>query len=71
MTSDLKDPNSKNKNSATASTQVIKAIVPTCGGHRATIVGTAGADVLVGSAGNDVIFARAGNDRIFCSAEGI
>lgn len=64
VTSDLKDPNSKN-NSATATTRVIEAPVPTCGGHPATIVGTPGADVLVGSAGNDVVLAGAGDDRIF------
>lgn len=63
VTSDLKDPNPKN-NSATATTQVIEATSPTCGGRQATIVGTPGADVLAGSAGNDVIFAGAGNDRI-------
>ncbi|MGB7589039.1 MAG: hypothetical protein WBM00_10060 [Solirubrobacterales bacterium] len=63
VTSDLKDPNSKN-NSATATTQVTEARSPTCGGQRATIVGTPGADVLVGSARNDVIFAGAGKDRI-------
>jgi uncharacterized repeat protein (TIGR01451 family) len=60
VTSDLKDPNAKN-NSATATTQVIEV---RCGGHRATLVGTPGADLLAGSAGNDVIFAGAGNDRI-------
>jgi uncharacterized repeat protein (TIGR01451 family) len=64
VASDLKDPNSKN-NSATATTQVIKAPVPTCGGLPVTIVGTPGADVLTGSAGNDVILAGAANDRIF------
>lgn len=64
VTSDLKDPNPKN-NSATATTRVIEAPAPTCGGQKATIVGTPGADMLVGSAGNDVILARAGNDRIF------
>lgn len=64
VTSDLRDPNSKN-NSATATTRVIQGTGPTCGGHRATIVGTPGADVLVGSARNDVILARGGNDRIF------
>lgn len=61
---DLKDPNLKN-NSATATTRVIEAPAPTCGGQRATIVGTPGDDVLAGSAGNDVILARTGNDRIF------
>lgn len=63
VTSGLKDPNPKN-NSATATTRVIEARSPTCGGHQATIVGTSGADVLVGTAGNDVILARAGSDRI-------
>jgi uncharacterized repeat protein (TIGR01451 family) len=63
VASDLKDPKSKN-NSATATTRVIEAKGPTCGGHRATIVGTSGADVLAGTAGNDVILARAANDRI-------
>jgi uncharacterized repeat protein (TIGR01451 family) len=61
---DPKDPN-KGNNSATATTQVIKAPVPTCGGLAATIVGTPGADVLTGTVGNDVILAGAGNDRIF------
>jgi uncharacterized repeat protein (TIGR01451 family) len=61
---DPKDPN-KGNNSATATTQVIKAPVPTCGGVAATIVGTPGADVLTGSAGNDVVLAGASNDRIF------
>ena len=35
-----------------------------CGGRWATIVGTAGADVLRGSTGNDVIVAGAGNDTV-------
>jgi len=64
VTSDLKDPNSKN-NSATATTRVIEAPALTCGGRRATIVGTPRAEVLVGSAGNDVILALAGDDRVF------
>jgi uncharacterized repeat protein (TIGR01451 family) len=62
--SDLKDPQAKN-NSATATTQVIEAPAPTCGGQVATRVGTSGAEVLTGTAGRDVILARAGNDRIF------
>ena len=37
---------------------------PKCGGHRATIVGTAGNDILVGTRGNDVIAGLGGNDRI-------
>lgn len=37
---------------------------PTCNGVRATIIGTAGDDVLVGTDGVDVVFAGAGNDRI-------
>jgi uncharacterized repeat protein (TIGR01451 family) len=64
VTSDLKDPKRAN-NSATATTGVIQGTGPACSGHRATIVGTLGDDVLVGSAGNDVILARAGNDRVF------
>lgn len=64
VTGSPKDPNAKN-NSATATTQVIKAPVPTCGGLPATIVGTPGADVMTGSAGDDVILAGAGGDRIF------
>lgn len=63
VSSDLKDPSSKN-NSATATTRVVGASAPTCGGRPATIVGTSGADVLTGSAGDDVILARAGSDRI-------
>lgn len=37
---------------------------PTCGGRAATIVGTAGSDVLLGTARRDVIVALGGNDRI-------
>lgn len=37
---------------------------PTCRGFTATIVGTAGADVLVGTAGPDVIVGLGGNDVI-------
>ncbi len=37
---------------------------PTCVGTPATIVGTAGNDVINGTAGNDVIVAGAGNDTI-------
>ena len=36
----------------------------TCGGKRATIVGTAGADALSGTGGNDVIVGLGGNDKI-------
>ena len=36
----------------------------TCGGLKATIVGTNGANVLVGTSGADVIVARGGNDTI-------
>jgi uncharacterized repeat protein (TIGR01451 family) len=64
VASDLKDPQGKN-NSATATTQVIAAPAPTCGGEVATRVGTSGDDVLTGTAGRDVILARAGNDQVF------
>lgn len=40
------------------------AAPPTCGGEVATIVGTAGADVLTGTDGPDVIAGLAGPDRI-------
>jgi len=40
------------------------AAPPTCGGEVATIVGTAGADVLTGTEGRDVIVGLAGPDRI-------
>jgi Ca2+-binding RTX toxin-like protein len=40
------------------------AAAPMCDGHRATIVGTPGKDVLVGTRGADVIAGLAGNDRI-------
>lgn len=40
------------------------AAKPRCGGLRATIVGTAGDDVLRGTRGKDVIVGRDGNDRI-------
>lgn len=58
---DQKDPVSGN-DKATASTRVIGA--PTCRGVAATIVGTAGNDVLAGTGGPDVILALGGNDRI-------
>lgn len=40
------------------------ARVPTCHGHRATIVGTRGPDHLVGTPHRDVIVGLGGNDRI-------
>ncbi len=46
------------------STVTITVRGPKCGGHRATIVGTAGNDVLVGTRGNDVIAGLGGDDRI-------
>ena len=52
------------------------AAIPTCHGHRATIVansvvthGTSGPDVIVGSAGADTIHGGGGNDLI-CAGEG-
>ena len=39
--------------------------VPTCDGHKATIIGTNGPDVLVGTPGPDVIWGGAGNDVIY------
>lgn len=62
---DQKDPVSAN-NKATATTRVLAA--PTCQGVAATIVGTAGNDVLVGTPGPDVIVALGGNDRIVSRA---
>ncbi|MDH4171060.1 MAG: hypothetical protein OEW42_15855 [Acidimicrobiia bacterium] len=40
------------------------AAAPTCGGQPATIVGTAGDDVIIGTDGHDVIHTGAGNDTI-------
>ena len=40
------------------------AATPTCGGRRATIVGTANDDVINGTAGNDVIVALGGRDLV-------
>lgn len=37
---------------------------PSCNGHTATKVGTAGDDTITGGAGRDVVVARRGNDRI-------
>ena len=61
---DQKDPK-KGNNSARATTRVIEAPVPTCKGRKATIVGTAGPDLLTGTAGDDVVFAWSGEDRAF------
>jgi uncharacterized repeat protein (TIGR01451 family) len=61
---DQKDPR-KGNNSDRTTTRVIAPAVPTCRGRRATIVGTAGPDVLGGTAGRDVIFAWTGSDAIF------
>ena len=38
--------------------------VPTCDGHQATIVGTAGPELLLGTPGSDVIVGRGGADTI-------
>jgi len=42
----------------------VLAAAPTCGGEPATIVGTAGDDVLVGTRGSDVIVGLAGDDQL-------
>lgn len=62
---DQKDPVSSN-DKATATTRVIAA--PTCRGVTATVVGTAGSDVLVGTTGPDVIVGLGGNDHIVSRA---
>lgn len=62
---DQKDPISAN-NKATATTRVIGA--PTCRGVTATVVGTAGSDVLFGTSGPDVIVGLGGSDRIVSRA---
>ncbi len=48
----------------TTSTTAPVAMVPTCDGHEATIVGTDGADVLDGTPGADVIVGLGGADLI-------
>ncbi|HXQ89084.1 MAG TPA: hypothetical protein VN733_05530 [Solirubrobacterales bacterium] len=58
---DQKDPANAN-NKATATTRVLGAAG--CRGVTASVVGTAGADVLVGTPGPDVIAAFGGSDRI-------
>lgn len=58
---DKKDPVASN-NKATATTQVLAAV--SCRGIPATIVGTAGNDILTGTGGPDVIVAFRGDDRI-------
>jgi uncharacterized repeat protein (TIGR01451 family) len=58
---DQKDPVASN-NKATAATSVLGAV--TCRGVPATIMGTAGDDVLTGTGGRDVIAAFSGNDTI-------
>jgi Ca2+-binding RTX toxin-like protein len=47
-----------------AMTSLKLTVLPQCGGQSATIVGTAGDDVLAGTTGADVIVALAGHDRI-------
>lgn len=42
----------------------VLAAAPTCGGETATIVGTAGDDVLVGTPGPDVVVGLAGDDQL-------
>jgi hypothetical protein len=49
---------------ATVSHAATRASAPMCLGHRATIVGTPGADVLRGTRGPDVIVGLGGNDVI-------
>jgi subtilisin-like proprotein convertase family protein len=51
-----------NRSSATIAYTVF--VPPTCAGWEATIVGTAGADVLTGTSGPDVIVAGAGRDTV-------
>jgi subtilisin-like proprotein convertase family protein len=51
-----------NRRTATVSYTVVP--LPTCRGQRATIVGTAGNDVLVGTPGPDVIVTGAGRDWV-------
>src|SRR3954469_16626592 len=40
------------------------AATPTCDGHRATIVGTPGDDLIIGTAHADVIVALTGSDHV-------
>ncbi len=42
----------------------VQESLPRCFGLPATIVGTAGDDVIIGTAGVDIVFARQGNDRV-------
>jgi uncharacterized repeat protein (TIGR01451 family) len=61
---DQKDKTSKN-NTASATTRVLgTAKGATCRGVAATIVGTAGNDVLAGTGGRDVIVTKGGADRV-------
>jgi uncharacterized repeat protein (TIGR01451 family) len=70
VSSDQKDPSAANNTASTTTRVTARPPRPkapkgaTCGGKRATHVGTVGPDVLTGSSGRDVIVARAGNDRI-------
>jgi Ca2+-binding RTX toxin-like protein len=43
----------------------IESEAPSCDGHKATIIGTNGPDVLVGTPGPDVIWGGGGNDVIY------
>jgi uncharacterized repeat protein (TIGR01451 family) len=63
--SQQKDPAPGN-NRAVTITRVLAAA--SCRGFTASIVGTAGADLLVGTPGPDVIVARGGNDRVVALA---
>jgi len=54
----------RGNNTATATTQVVAPVTPSCRGRAANVVGTPRADVLTGTGGNDVIVARGSSDRI-------
>jgi uncharacterized repeat protein (TIGR01451 family) len=69
VTSDVTDENPGN-NLDSELTKISNPEPVKCDGQTATIVGTAGPDVIFGTVGDDVVFADAGDDLVFGFAGG-
>jgi uncharacterized repeat protein (TIGR01451 family) len=69
VTSDVTDPTPSN-NLDSELTKISNPEPVKCDGQTATIIGTAGPNVLIGTGGDDVVFADAGDDVVFGFAGG-